>query len=59
MAMGMAPEDPNQELISRLENDCARLTHLMETVLTFSRPKEIKMEPTDISVLIQRITERW
>ncbi len=59
MAMNFAPEDPSQELIARLENDCSRLTHLMEGVLSFSRPKEIKKEPTDMSQLIQRIIDRW
>ncbi len=59
IAMNMAAEDPNQEFISRMENDCARLTHLMDSVLSFSRPQEIKKEPTDIGVLITRILDRW
>ena len=39
-----AADDPNQELIGRLQTDCTRLTHLMESVLSFSRPMEFKME---------------
>jgi two-component system sensor histidine kinase AtoS len=52
-------EDPNQELIGRLQTDCTRLTHLMESVLSFSRPMEFKMEPTELPVLLQRILDRW
>ncbi|MBN2258429.1 MAG: PAS domain S-box protein [Anaerolineaceae bacterium] len=52
-------DDPNHELISRLQTDCTRLTHLMESVLSFSRPMEFKMEPTDLPVLLQRILDRW
>jgi two-component system sensor histidine kinase AtoS len=52
-------EDPNQELIGRLQTDCTRLTHLMESVLSFSRPMEFKMESTELPVLLQRILDRW
>jgi two-component system sensor histidine kinase AtoS len=54
-----AADDPNQELIGRLQADCTRLTHLMESVLSFSRPMEFKMEPTDLPGLLQRILDRW
>jgi two-component system sensor histidine kinase AtoS len=52
-------DDPNQELIGRLQTDCTRLTHLMESVLSFSRPMEFKMETTELPVLLQRILDRW
>jgi len=54
-----AEDDPNREMIARLQTDCTRLTHLMESVLSFSRPMEFKMEPTELSVLLQRILDRW
>ena len=54
-----AADDPNQELIGRLQTDCTRLTHLMESVLSFSRPMEFKMETTELPVLLQRILDRW
>jgi two-component system sensor histidine kinase AtoS len=54
-----AEDDPNRELIARLQTDCTRLTHLMESVLSFSRPMEFKMEPTELSGLLQRILDRW
>lgn len=51
--------DPNHELIVRMQHDCNRLTHLMESVLTFSRPMEYKLEPVDLSSLINRMIDRW
>ncbi|MCL4560252.1 MAG: ATP-binding protein [Chloroflexi bacterium] len=59
MSMNLTPEDPNQEVIDRLQHDCSRLTHLMESVLSFSRPMEYKLEPTDLSLLLKRILDRW
>ncbi len=52
-------DDPNQDLISRLQHDCNRLTHLMESVLSFSRPMEYKMDPVNLDVLLCRLLERW
>jgi two-component system, NtrC family, sensor histidine kinase AtoS len=59
MQMNLPPEDPGQELIGRLQHDCSRLTHLMESVLSFSRPQEYKFEPTDLSALLKRMLDRW
>jgi PAS domain S-box-containing protein len=59
MAMNLPPEDANQEAIARMQHDCNRLTHLMESVLSFSRPQEYKFEPTDLGLLLKRILERW
>ena len=55
----MAGDDPNLEVISRMENDCQRLNHLMESVLSFSRTIEPKIELMDVGGLLQRILERW
>ncbi|MRR31838.1 PAS domain S-box protein, partial [bacterium] len=55
----MAPEDPNLEVIGRMENDCQRLNHLMESVLTFSRTIEPKFESMDVGGLLKRIIDRW
>ncbi|PWH14124.1 MAG: sensor histidine kinase, partial [Anaerolineae bacterium] len=50
---------PNLELIDRLQTDCNRLTHLMESVLSFARPMEYKFVPTDVGSLLRRLLERW
>ena len=59
LAMNLGTDNPNQEVVSRLENDCTRLTTLMESVLSFSRPMEYKTETIDLSILLPRILDRW
>jgi|YelNatPaOPRAMG01_1025707.scaffolds.fasta_scaffold04719_3 two-component system sensor histidine kinase AtoS len=59
MAARLPPDDPNQEVIDRLEGDCSRLIHLMDTVLAFSRPQKYDLKPTDLPLLLERIIERW
>lgn len=55
----LAPEDPNQEVINRVQNDCTRLNHLMESFLAFSRPIEPRIEHIDVEQFLRRIIERW
>ncbi|MCX6054525.1 MAG: ATP-binding protein [Chloroflexi bacterium] len=55
----LAKEDPNQEIISRIQNDCTRLNHLMESFLAFSRPVELKFVPIDLDIYLKRIIDRW
>lgn len=59
MAMNLPSEDPNQEVISRLLDDCNRLTHLMQSVLTFSRPPENKFKHVVLAELIPTLLDRW
>ncbi len=59
LGMNLEADNPNQEVISRLIADCSRLTGLMESVLSFSRPMENKTEPIDLSILLPRILDRW
>lgn len=59
MAMNLPSEDPNQEVISRLLDDCNRLTHLMQSVLTFSRPPENKFQQVELAEIIPTLLERW
>jgi PAS domain S-box-containing protein len=60
MAMNFPESDPNQELISRLQQDCDRLADLMKSVLAFGRPVEPnKMESVDLGMLVRRLRERW
>lgn len=51
--------DPNQDNLTRLQHDCMRLNHLMESVLNFSKNTQTQFEPVDIKQLIQRILDRW
>jgi len=59
MGMNCKPEDPHFDLVSRLQNDCLRLTHLMDSTLTFSKPVEYNFAPLDLASLINSILDRW
>ena len=52
-------EDPNQELISRMENDFLRLHHQMEALKNFAKPYEPMQEPVNLSETLYRLLERW
>jgi len=57
MAFNLRPEDPNQETISRMKQDCDRLNELLKTVLTHARPTEYDMAPVDIGSLASRLLD--
>ncbi len=59
LASRMSEEDPNQEVISKIQSDCTRLDHLMKSVLAFSRPMEHRFEPVDIGILLVRLMDRY
>lgn len=59
MALNLPPEDPNQEVITRLQQDCDRLNELMKSVLMFARPTEYEMEPVDMGLLVSRLLDRF
>jgi two-component system sensor histidine kinase AtoS len=58
MGYNLPNDDPNQEIISRLQADCDRLGELMKSVLAFSRPTEYEMEAVAIGPLLNRLLER-
>ncbi|HWR66261.1 MAG TPA: ATP-binding protein, partial [Bellilinea sp.] len=59
LARRLGPDNPNAELISRMEHDCQRLHHQMEALKSYSKPFEMFQEAVDIGALITRIIERW
>lgn len=59
MERNLAPDDPNQEIITRLLHDCVRLEELVRSVLSTSRPNEYEMESVDLTVLIDRLLKRF
>lgn len=58
MGMTMKPDDPHHELVNRLQNDCLRLTHLMDSTLVFSKPVEYHLTPVDLSNMLPSILEK-
>jgi two-component system, NtrC family, sensor histidine kinase AtoS len=59
LASVLPEDDPNQENLNRLQHDCMRLNHLMESVLNFSRNSQYTFEEVDLQRLLKRIIDRW
>ena len=55
----LAQDDPNQDVISRIQNDCTRLNHLMESFLAYARSTDLHLETVDIGQFLQRTLDRW
>ncbi len=51
--------DPQKERLKIMQDDCLRLTRLMDSVLTFSRTGNYAKERIDIVDLLNRILQRW
>lgn len=58
MGMTMKPGDPHKELVNRLQSDCMRLTHLMDSTLVFSKPVDYRLVPVDLSILILQLLDK-
>ena len=58
MALNLPADDPNQENISRMMQDCDRLAELIKSVLAFSRPTDYEMESVDLPLMMHRLLER-
>ncbi|MBM3145085.1 MAG: PAS domain S-box protein [Chloroflexi bacterium] len=52
-------DDPEQERIQNMKEDCQRLTTLMDSVLTFSRTGNYVFAPVNVKQLLQQILKRW
>ena len=59
MIARLPKEDPNLNVVKRMLGDCVRLDHLMESVLSFSRPLEPKIKPMNICEHINTVIDRW
>jgi len=59
LAVNLSKDDPNQENINRLRNDCDRLADLVKSGLSFVRPVEYKLEPVDLGRVITNLMDRW
>jgi PAS domain S-box-containing protein len=59
LQMKLPTEDPNQEIVNRIQGDCTRLNHLMESFLAFSRMNDMHLEPVDIGAFLTKTLDRW
>ena len=54
------PEDFKQrDVLKGINDDCDRLTHIVDTVLTFSKSQSYHRTPLDLPQLISQILNRW
>ncbi len=59
VASRLGSEHPQYSSLDRIRGECKRLDQLMEDVLFFARPLELKFRPLDLSQLMDRILARW
>jgi two-component system, NtrC family, sensor histidine kinase AtoS len=52
-------DDPKQDTISKVLNDCWRLTHLLESFLAYARPGGEEYSEIDLGFFLQRMVDRW
>jgi signal transduction histidine kinase len=56
----LLPEDfAKRDVLKGIIDDCDRLTHIVDTVLTFSKSQSYHRAPIDLPQLIGQILNRW
>lgn len=58
MALKLSKDDPIQQDIDCMIQDCDRLAELIKSVLAFSKPVEYEMENVDIGQMLRNLLER-
>ena len=59
LASNLEGDKSSQTVINRMQGDCTRLDHMMESFLAFSRPMELKFEAFEVESFLKRIIDRW
>jgi PAS domain S-box-containing protein len=59
IASRIGDDDPNKDVVDRIQNDCLRLNSLMESVLAFSRPVPRHFGPVDLNIMLSQMLGRW
>ena len=59
LSYNLPENDPNNEIIIRLQSDCERLEVLMKSILTFAKPDDYTMVNVDITLLVNRLIEQF
>ncbi len=59
LAENLKDDPENEDLLNRMQQDCLRLTDLMESVLTFSRSGNYIYRPIPIGSQIERLIRLW
>ena len=58
-ASRLGPDHPQHEALETIRSECRRLDQLMDDVLFFARPLELKFTPLSLADLVDRILARW
>jgi two-component system, NtrC family, sensor histidine kinase AtoS len=58
LELSIPGEDPNHEVVMRLQTDCDRLTEQMRSVLSFARSAEYEMESVNVERLLRSLLDR-
>ncbi len=59
LSIKLQPNDENQDIISRMQEDCIRMNYLMESVLAFARQSDEKNKEVNLVDLINRLIFRY
>jgi signal transduction histidine kinase len=59
VASRLGKDHPQYEALDRVRKECTRLDQLMADVLFFARPLELRIEPLNVTEMIQRLLARW
>ncbi len=59
LGMKTPADDPNQEIITRIQNECTRMNNLLESLMASARPIDPKMEIIDVDMYLHTIADRW
>ncbi|HAF62240.1 MAG TPA: hypothetical protein DCK95_07935 [Anaerolineaceae bacterium] len=51
--------EEQQQMVAGMLNDCERLTHLMDSILSYAKPLEKKLKPMNLDLLIRMVVEKW
>ncbi len=51
--------ETQSDMITRMMNDCVRLDHLMNSILSYAKPLENKLKPLNLDLLVKSIIEKW
>ena len=55
----LPPDFKQRDVLNGISDDCDRLAHIMDTVLTFSKSQSYHRTPLELPGLIERILNRW
>jgi PAS domain S-box-containing protein len=59
LGMKIPAEDPKQEIVGRIQNDCTRMNNLLESLMASARPIDPKIEIIDVDIYLHTIVDRW